>query len=307
MITVIAARHHRQQTALSLLFSQCREEERAAHCSELLAADRRGEISLDGLLLAEIDGKPAGALLYILQTDGTAFVWPPAVATGTATEPVADALFSAARQQMEISDALLGQCIVEPDDCALGDALIRNEFRHLADLSYLRRSLSAALPEKTEVSWEVVAFDPETDVTRFATLLEQTYVGTRDCPDMDGVRTGRDALLSHQLSGHFDPSRWKLYRVAETDVGILLLNDHPDQDSWEVVYTGVVPSARGKGYGRAMLIDGLTAARDAGRSAMLLAVDTRNNFAQKIYEKLGFVELTSRAVYVLALRHSSAK
>ncbi len=307
MITVSAARHHRQQIALSLLFSQYREEERTAHCSELLAADRCGDISLDGLLLAEIDGKPVGALLYILQSDGTAFVWLPSVVADTAVEPVADALFNAARQQMENADALLGQCVVEPDDSAQHEALIRNGFRHLANLSYLRRSLNAALPEKTEIPWEVITFDSATDVNRFAQLLEQTYIETHDCPGMDGVRTGRDALLSHQLSGQFDPSRWKLYRVAERDVGILLLNDHPDQDSWEVVYTGVVPAARGKGYGRAMLIDGLTAARDAGRSGMLLAVDIRNDFAQKIYEKLGFVEVTCRAVYVLPLRQSSEK
>ena len=47
------------------------------------------------------------------------------------------------------------------------------------------------------------------------------------------------------MSGDFDPARWKLYRVAGKDAGVLLVNAHPDQAAWEVVYVGVAHDCRG--------------------------------------------------------------
>ena len=76
------------------------------------------------------------------------------------------------------------------------------------------------------------------------------------------------------------------------------MNDHPTKDAWEVVYMGVVPDARGKGYGRAMLWHGLDEARRAGRGSVLLAVDGKNLYANRIYDDLGFIEVASRAVHV---------
>ena len=83
---------------------------------------------------------------------------------------------------------------------------------------------------------------------------------------------------------------------------MLLMNDHPAQDAWEVVYMGVAADARGCGYGRAMLIDGLHAAQNAGRQSILLAVDAQNAPANRIYAELGFIEVASRAVHVLTAR-----
>jgi ribosomal protein S18 acetylase RimI-like enzyme len=52
------------------------------------------------------------------------------------------------------------------------------------------------------------------------------------------------------------------------------------------------------GLGRRMVADALSAARGAGQSALLLAVDSRNNYASKVYDDLGFVETDRKGVHV---------
>jgi GNAT superfamily N-acetyltransferase len=153
---------------------------------------------------------------------------------------------------------------------------------------------------------ETIVFDPRTNADRFARILEQTYSGSLDCPAINGVRTGSEALEGHRNSGVFDASRWKIYRDGGIDAGVLLLNDHPEQNSWEVVYVGVVPEARGRGLGKSMLLSGLSEARDSGRASVLLAVDRRNKYARRVYSELGFVELGLRAVYVRISQRSRA-
>jgi ribosomal protein S18 acetylase RimI-like enzyme len=123
-------------------------------------------------------------------------------------------------------------------------------------------------------------------------------VKTRDCPELEGTRTGEQALVSHQMSGEFDPTRWKLYRWNDQDAGVLLMNDHPDQSSWEVVYLGVAHDCRGHDLGRRMLYQGLVATRAAQGASVLLAVDCRNEYAGKLYDELGFVECDRRAVHL---------
>ena len=100
------------------------------------------------------------------------------------------------------------------------------------------------------------------------------------------------------MSGEFDPSRWLLFRSRQRDAGVLLLNDHPQQDAWELVYLGVAPDCRGQGIGRAMLAHGLDMARAAKRACVLLAVDCRNEYASKVYDDLGFLESDRKAVHV---------
>ena len=51
---------------------------------------------------------------------------------------------------------------------------------------------------------------------------------------------------------------------------------------------------------------GLAAARAAQRSAVLLAVDCRNDYAGKVYDDLGFVETDRRAVHLYFPRRRPA-
>lgn len=299
MIHVSPARADQYPTALELMFSRHPKEDRPAHVRDVLDACCRGEISLDGLLLAERDGVPVGVGLFIIQPDKTAFVWPPSIVDDRDSTAVTDAIFSELRSQVDKAGVWLSQCLVEIEETSERDALSRNEFAHLADLCYLQRLLSPALESAPDDRLASVEFRPEDEanIERFAKLIERTYVDTLDCPGLKGTRNGHEALASHMATGKFEPSRWKLYVADGRDVGLLLLNDHPDQDAWEVVYTGVAPEARGNGFGRSILIDGIQQAKRSGRRALMLAVDNCNTFAKEIYASVGFVEIARRAAH----------
>lgn len=131
---------------------------------------------------------------------------------------------------------------------------------------------------------------------RFARLVEATYQGSLDCPHLNGIRSGDEALLSHKLSGEFDPNCWLLYSLEGRDAGLILLNDHSDQSAVELVYLGVAADARGNGLGRAMLKEGFRQAAQRGRVVVFLAVDCQNHFANALYSEFDFTELARRQV-----------
>ncbi|MBT6155678.1 MAG: GNAT family N-acetyltransferase [Planctomycetaceae bacterium] len=288
--------------ALSLLFQAMPTEVRTAQVEEFLAGEERGEISFDGLLLAREGSQIRGVMLSIMQDDGTAFVWPAQAAGDTDRDTIIDALCETVADRVDAGDIVSAQSILETDATADRAALNRNGFRHLADLFYLQRLLENPLPARVDVALEVTKFSASRNEERFARLVEQTYIDTLDCPDFHEHRSGMEALASHRCSGDFAAERWNIYSADGRDVGMLLMNDHPAQDAWEVVYMGVAADARGCGYGRAMLIDGLYAAMNAGRQSVLLAVDSQNAPANRIYDELGFIEVASRAVHVLTSR-----
>lgn len=302
-VTVAAA--HRRAEALGLLFARHSESERRQAIAEILSAAAREELSLDGLLLAERNGAAVGAVLSVAQADGTMMLWPPAVAPEGREEPVAAEVECVADALLESvwRDALCGgmrmlQVLVDPEAEEDQQRLLRNGFQHVADLQFLERRLDRPLPPAGTSELTTIDFEPNVNTDRFASVLERTYVGTWDCPRLNGARTGAEALRSHQLSGRFEPSRWKLFQSAGSDVGVLLLAEHPERNACEVVYLGVVPEWRGRGFGREMVLAGLRAAQSAGYAAMTLAVDAANLPARRIYRDLGFEQTTVQRAFI---------
>jgi ribosomal protein S18 acetylase RimI-like enzyme len=126
-------------------------------------------------------------------------------------------------------------------------------------------------------------------------------VGSQDCPEASGLRTIEEVLAGHRAQGVFDPAMWWLVRDASKPVGVLLINAVRDESVWEVVYMGIVPEARGRGYGRQLLNFALREARSAGVGRVELSVDSRNIYACQIYRLLGFELVNIRLVYLAAL------
>ena len=297
MINVCAVSATQRRTALELLFSHLPAEERSSHASEVLESAALGELNLDGLLVAEVNGAPMGAGLFVLQPDQTASVWPPFARPSATADEVTDAILQEMCRRIGRSGARIAQCLLEPDTTDARDALSRIGFEHLTDLTFMQRWLDAPLPSP-DVQFETIDFDEGTNHDRFANILERTLLGTLDCPEVNGLRTGAQALAGHRSVGEFRPSLWKISRVQGVDVGLLLMTEHSGQDAWEVVYMGLIPEARGRGYGRGMLLTGLHQAHDAGVESVQLAVDCRNLYAKRIYEELGFQDVAVRRVHI---------
>ena len=93
-------------------------------------------------------------------------------------------------------------------------------------------------------------FRPETEA-EFRAVLQETYVGSLDMPELEGLRSLDDVLASHRAAGRFVPERWRVGRLrGEPDAAaVLLLASMPDRDAWEVAYLGLNCAARGRGLG----------------------------------------------------------
>ncbi len=144
-------------------------------------------------------------------------------------------------------------------------------------------------------------FAPEIEA-EFRQVLEATYNGSLDMPELEGARTLDDVLASHRAFERFDPTRWWLGRVpGEPEAAALvLLTAQPERDLWEVAYLGLTPTARGRGLGRAGLSHALERARPHVRR-LELAVDTRNHPAGRLYRAAGFVAFDRRTVHLARL------
>jgi ribosomal protein S18 acetylase RimI-like enzyme len=301
MLRVSAASNQNRAEAIALLLGHLTQFERAQQTRELLASAARGEVDLDQLLVAREGERVLGTALMIPQADGTVFVWPPAVCADE-VQDISAALLDEVRRRVETCGAWIGQCLVEPGETDVRNLLDRSQFHHLTDLTFLQRSLEEPLPERLPTPLAFETFSAEENFDRFVRTIEATYEGTQDCPELNGIRSGAEALAGHRESGTFSAARWRLYRLGDRDVGLVLLTAHPADHAWELVYLGTVPEARGHGYARTMLVDSLHEARAQQAASMVLAVDQRNVMAQKLYRSAGFCEVLVRSVHVYSPR-----
>lgn len=291
------------RTALELLFQSYPADERVQRIDNTLEAVKIGQLSLAGLRQLRVADETAGVSLTMSQPDGITLVWPPEVNwKWPFAAAVRQHLLQELCQRLDHQQARLGQVLLDDDgDDASTEWLRASGFVHEIRLFFLGRDLSQTLPA---AGWqgECVTYCDELQA-RFAAVLEATYVDTLDCPFLEGIRTGAEALATHQGSGRFYPELWQIFTQTDPvsgqveDVGLCLLNDHPDQQAMELTYFGVVPKFRGRGLGRQLLCAALARAAEWQREALFLSADFGNIYANSVYAELGFVELARRRVF----------
>lgn len=132
------------------------------------------------------------------------------------------------------------------------------------------------------------AYRSTDDDAVFAALLDETYHDSLDCPALAGFRSGAQALVSHRATGLFRNDGWVILRIDGEPAGLLLLNEQPEQESTEIVYMGIVPKWRGRQLGQTLLTKAASLTRNWGCSRILLAVDSTNLPAARLYEQAGF-------------------
>jgi GNAT superfamily N-acetyltransferase len=184
----------------------------------------------------------------------------------------------------------------------LAGALLRNGFRHVTRLWYLFHDLHAdAVNLSAPSRLHCLPYDPVNPDAFHQTLL-RTYEGTRDCPEINGVRTIDEVIAGHRAQGRFDASRWRLALDGDRPVGVLLMTEMPDSGDWDVSYLGVIPEARRRGFGRELMMKAVFEAKAAGAGRVTLSVDGRNEPALHLYRALGFVPFDRREVFLAILR-----
>ena len=190
------------------------------------------------------------------------------------------------------------QALVEPEAVAKGELLVRAGFHTLAPLIYLERDARYPWvdpPSEHDAQW--ISYGPETRAV-FASVVLATYEGSRDCPELTGLRPIDDILLAHRASGCFDPQLWEVALVNGRPAGCILLAKLARGTLLEVVYTGVVPASRGHGVGDLLLRRALARCRAVGARQLTTVVDGRNEPARRLYDRFAFKTAAQRSAYL---------
>jgi ribosomal protein S18 acetylase RimI-like enzyme len=116
---------------------------------------------------------------------------------------------------------------------------------------------------------------------------------------VNGVRTIEEVIAGHKAQGIHDPQLWWLARSAGQPAGVLLLTQMPDAPELDVIYVGVVPEARGRGFGLELVLKAIYETRLAEQRQLTLSVDARNEPARHLYRKVGFETHEQREVLLL--------
>ena len=295
--------------ALRLVFRDLNEEDRIAQVREHLDvgiyANEDVEKSMRPrehkiLLGAYRSDSLVAAVLAQSQAGRTAVAWPPRLVEGEAAE-TADALLAAICRELEGQGLCMVHVLLETVSESDDATLRRAGFEPLAKLLYMfcpRDEFPNTRPVQSNPN-DRLDFEPcdRSNHGRLAQIVEKTYMQTLDCPRLNDVRNIEDVLEGYRETGEFCPSRWLIVRHQGRDVGCLLLADHPDHDSTELVYMGILPSARGHGWGRQISQYAQWLTTGLNRPRLVLAVDSNNQPAIDMYVSVGFRVWERRIIY----------
>jgi ribosomal protein S18 acetylase RimI-like enzyme len=300
---------NQRDRALEVLYRRVPVTLRPKLIANALGEAERGLIDLSGLWIAQRRGRILGALLSQPLAGRAAAVWAPEVNVTWWRSATAVALIRAALADLKSRGFIIAQALLDESAPRHGASdLTQGGMPQITELVYLERSTRVPLyvrPEIPPLFWE--SFGPATEVD-FRAVLQATYCGSLDMPELEGIRSLDDILASHRAGGRFVASRWQMGHVRSepASAAVLLLSEIPDRDAWEVAYLGLTPPARGRGLGHAVLAHALAMAAEYA-PRLELAVDVRNYPATRLYRATGFIPFDQRAVHLASLAEPSAR
>lgn len=301
-IAVRVAETHERENALRLVLTPEGHARPTVDPQTFLRQAQDGHLSLDTLFVALRGGTMVGASWSNFMAGHCAAVWVPRLVAGE-SETVASYLLDALQDRLARDGVHLAQALLDPHDILGAHRLSRHAFTKAADLEYSFWTVGTVTCSQSlgpsPLSFERYCPDRH---RRFAEVVEQTYQATRDCPELNGLRDTQDVLDGYRHTGQFHPDHWLLAQHQGADVGCLLLADHEQHNQLELVYMGLIPSARGFGWGRLLVRHAQQIAGERGRQRLVLAVDANNGPAIDTYAAAGFVRCDQRQVFIKDLR-----
>jgi ribosomal protein S18 acetylase RimI-like enzyme len=260
----------------------------------LLTSAAEGRLSMEGLFHARRDQDYVGAAWGQIVPGRTAFTWPPRLQPGVDSS-VSAGLLQAVDQYLLGAGITLSQAVLPDAVCADAQRLLAAGYSHFADLDYVACPRSRFPSSPPPSSLDFFILHPKQNA-RFASIIESTYHNTLDCDNLDQIRTTADTITGYQMTGQHRPEWWLIAQHQGADVGCLIMADHEADDQCEVVYMGIVPEARGRGFGRQLVEHALWLAACQDRQRLVLAVDRRNWPARNIYTASGFQAWATRSI-----------
>lgn len=183
--------------------------------------------------------------------------------------------------------------IVSPQDHASAGAFVSAGFAKLAMLRTMELNVSQGSKASFVDELEFVHASEVCD-DDFCKVLQDSYIGSLDCPAIHGHRNVEDIIASHRGADSYDPSLWYLLLLRNTQAGVLFLHQSSDGRHLELDYLGIRPQARRGGVGQAAVTHAVNQAIDRGCDQIKLTVDDANEPAIRLYKKAMFKTISIR-------------
>jgi ribosomal protein S18 acetylase RimI-like enzyme len=265
----------------------------AARCRDLLAA---GEVDPAGLFVATDDrGTVRGAVLVQVLPGALGLAWPPRVGPEPDRAGVEDGLVSAGCNWLRGRGVKVSQAFAAADERPAMVPLERHGFGWVTRVAHLRREVDPrrdvirSLPDDARLEFHVHrAAHP---VPEFRPTLLATATGSLDCPELSGARSDVEQVSGYREDGYL------AYHRGEP-VGVLLLDPLTQPGVTDLSYLGLIPSARGRGFGDELMRMAIGSAEFYASHVVEVSVDVRNEPALRLYRRHGFVEHDRQDVYL---------
>jgi ribosomal protein S18 acetylase RimI-like enzyme len=124
--------------------------------------------------------------------------------------------------------------------------------------------------------------------------MKNTYIGSLDCPAIHGKRNIKDIIKSHHGFDPSDVSLWFIILRNNETAGVLLLNQPENEQHLELAYLGITPKMRGIGLAKEAVDHAVNLAIKRRCKKIVLAVDSANTPAIRLYKKANFHKTANR-------------
>jgi GNAT superfamily N-acetyltransferase len=252
-----------------------------------------------GLFVAQDkSGVVLGAMIVQSLTGALGLAWPPRAEQGRNRLAVETALVTGCCHLLRERGVKICQSFAPAAEREEMVSLVQHQFQRVTEVVHLHRQT----PSGTNVSpvTQPFTFHPFVPDDRkvFTTTLLATYRSSLDCPELTGDRTPEE-LLEGFVNPHAKSTPcWNLVHHAGQPIGVVLLDAGAEPGTWELNYLGLVPTARGRGWGDLLVRFAVGQSAKAGATRLTLSVDARNRPALRLYERHGFQEYDRRDVYL---------
>lgn len=296
--------------ALSLLMNGQAQEARNQEIERLLHLEEQGELDFTNLLFVRrgdsSEQKLIAAMLVLIRPDQTGMLWVPVFERKTTTLErglLATQLLQHARQLIQQKGCWIGQFLLEPSDKSWEATLKANGFPPIGTMLHFEKFLT----QQDQENWETLQQNAcetqaihsysEEIASQFEQAIEKSYQQSCDFPEVSQGRSASQALQGHRQVGVFDPENWKLLTLEGQNAGLVLAACVSPQEDWELVYLGLDAEFRGQKLGSFLLAWACARAFSQGGKRMTTGVDSRNGSAVRLYEKLGFRQVSQQMVF----------
>ena len=280
---------------LRFAFAHLPETEQPARIEAILLQLGLGTVPLDGIFQAKESDQLVGALFTQIRSDGTIVLWPP-TAPDRKTERKFFAAFEryAVRQSAKIAVMLVDrqQNVDNKTLKELGGFAFQSEILYL--VCETKKAVDIVRNPTLEFVPMTAAHGPEFE--RITKLVRETYRNSSDFPALVGFTPTEEVLRGYQRDSVFHPELWFFIRYGDTEVGVLLLADQPD-DQMELIYMGLCEPYRGLGFAKEIVAKALDMAKRWNRPLLLTAVDEQNAAAIRAYLNQGFAAWDRKKVF----------